>query len=85
MISKEQQIADTIECLKGTCNSLSHCAEINDLDDMDEELVSAIDQEIFCCTSCNWWCEISEEVSAFVGHPEMLCRDCAVDEYDYED
>jgi anaerobic selenocysteine-containing dehydrogenase len=66
------------EHLQGTCGTLQGA-----LDDLyegmnEDELTSddhqTIDQEVFQCTTCGWWCEISDNVDSESG--EMICTDC---------
>lgn len=65
-----------IEQLRGTCKS------IHELDDDDEALFERsdfcayIDQQIFLCTECGWWCEIDGEASADFDRDELTCREC---------
>lgn len=68
------KIDELIERLRGTCDSLDVRAEELGLDPMDTELCARVDQEIFCCTICGWWCD-QDEADEF-GAEEWSCRDC---------
>lgn len=69
-----------VEDLQGTCKQLEEALpeemELNDLTEEDHEF---IDNEIFLCETCGWWCEISEQTM------EGSCRDCDGDDEDEED
>lgn len=71
---------DVIYDLQGTCQSLQAVLERHGLEDT-EEVTQAIDAEVFCCETCDWWCERSEES---VGSPGN-CDECEPDEEDPED
>lgn len=84
------QFEKIINYLQGSCmnmeEAIHHTTENDDLceDDITESQMAHLDQEIFLCTDCNWWCEISEEVKS-EEDGEMGCRDCNPDEEDEED
>lgn len=76
-MSKSDRIETLISRLSGTCDSMSqHCEDL-ELSDLDDEVTTAVDQEIFCCTQCSWWCPIDEESSEEIDHDEWVCSDCA--------
>jgi len=76
-MTKEERIEKLIESLRGTCDSMTTKAEDLDLDDLDEAVTGAVDEAIFCCASCGWWCEQDEEASEEYDLDEWTCRDCA--------
>ena len=50
-----------IEDLQGTCHSINdHLPDGMDEDDLTMDELDHIDQEIFLCAECGWWCEVSE-------------------------
>jgi len=57
-------ICQKIEDLKGTCNHL-------DLDDFTVVELQLLDEEIFECEQCGWWCELNE-----MSEDAMVCTDC---------
>lgn len=63
------------EYLQGTCKSLDE--GLDNLypgmtqDDLTPEDFDEIDNEIFLCDNCGWWCEISEQ------DDNGFCLDCA--------
>lgn len=66
-----QVIAD----MQGTCSMLIDALpEGMNEDDLTSEDHEAIDNEIFLCDECGWWCEISEQ--ADTGEDEQKCEDC---------
>lgn len=82
MRAPDFDIHKVIESLQGTCGTLSNTIE--ELypgmteDDLDRGDFDTIDNEIFECQTCNWWCEISEVCESRVGENE--CRDCHGDD-----
>jgi len=69
-----QVIAD----LSGTCGVMGISEEVEALFD-NLEFCAYLDQHIFLCSTCGWWCEISEEASHDAGLDELTCEQC-VDE-----
>lgn len=68
-----------IEGLQGTMDSIQqqldfYYPEMTE-DDLTEDDHSKLDQEIFLCANCGWWCEISEESG--IDESELVCNDCA--------
>ncbi|QIG68128.1 hypothetical protein EVB55_193 [Rhizobium phage RHph_Y68] len=64
------------ESLRGTCKSLEEVLDFYEMDDAenDIEFLRDIDDKVFCCETCGWWCEISE-VCDTVGHT-LICLEC---------
>ena len=69
------RIEAIIEDLKGTCRSMSDACNSYgcEFDDLTTEELEDLDNEIFCCDTCGWWCEISD----MCDDGENNCRDCA--------
>jgi len=62
--------------LQGTTLSMDvECEELG-LDPMSVEVTTHVDNNIFLCTVCGWWCPIEEEESEEYGLYEWTCRDC---------
>jgi len=62
--------------LQGTClNSLEQECENHgiDIDDLTYDDHLYIDEQIFNCTGCGWWCESSEANESDDGD---ICDDC---------
>lgn len=69
------------EYLQGTCGTLADAVESHyegmTEDDLTSEDFDAIDNIVFLCEECGWWCEVSEYSD--IDDSEK-CRDCAGDE-----
>lgn len=73
--SDSEEIAN---CLRGTSDGdLFALIEERGLQLEEERICSEVDDLVFQCTQCSWWCTIDEEASADVGADELICRDCA--------
>ena len=69
--------SEIIETLRGTAGgSVSSLVEKLGLESEEEAICAAVDDEIFECTECGWWCEIDEEASADHDLDELTCRQC---------
>lgn len=68
-----ERINEIIDQLRGTCIPLADMLEDGE-DEDDKGLCDAIDQEIFLCPCCNWWCERVEGHESDLG--EDICDDC---------
>ena len=68
-------IQQIIDYLQGTCNTLNEgvttCYPNMTEDDLTEDDHNAIDQDIFLCETCGWWCEQGDS-----GDSEGNCLDC---------
>lgn len=71
-----EQLADrAIAELAGTSRCFHDLGpEFEDAHNNSAEFNALIDDAIFCCEQCGWWCEISEQVEDENG--EWLCNDC---------
>lgn len=67
---------EIIEELRGSCKSLNEVLYNHDREDLEDDMnfLGYLYQEIFNCTSCGWWYEISEESGVAEG--ELICNDC---------
>lgn len=80
-ISKADEL---VQYLQGTCKSLDEgvrevYGEDFDVNELSDEDTSHLDQEIFLCDTCGWWCEICEEDG------EGNCQDCHDSMYEDEE
>ncbi len=68
------KIDELVDHLQGTTDTLGcGCETIGvDEDDLSSENLEQIDNAIFNCSACGWWCDISENV----GEDDMICADC---------
>tara|TARA_R110000787_G_scaffold631_2_gene2333 strand:- start:1258 stop:1482 length:225 start_codon:yes stop_codon:yes gene_type:complete len=65
-----------IEFLRGTCGDVFALIEERGLEAEEDAICAAVDEAIFQCSECSWWCEIDEEVSEDFGRDELTCRGC---------
>lgn len=69
----ELRLNEIVEELQGTCKTLDEV--LTDKERDNEGLVEAIDECIFCCACCGWWCENSERHEDELDG-EDVCEDC---------
>ena len=64
--------------LVGSCDSLEQVLENNEVTELEDNdaFLTYLDNEIFRCDCCGWWCAISE----MAENDNWECRDCAPDE-----
>lgn len=68
-----------VEYLNGSCETLHHALDTFDattLED-DEKFLNYLDSEIFNCSCCGWWCEVSDINEQ---DSEFVCNDCFCEE-----
>lgn len=69
-------IQTVIDFLQGSTETIDSAIEIlypgMDREDLDQKDLETIDDQIFVCETCGWWCEISERAD-----DEEICEDCA--------
>jgi hypothetical protein len=72
-----------IEALRGTADSIDTVAcrvyELEEFDftaDCTAAELSILDNEIFECAECGWWCEMSEVSTHNSGDDGDYCKDC---------
>lgn len=63
-----EELRGTAESLEAVCEHFEMAEAVND-----ESFCSEIDQLVFCCDTCGWWCEQSE----MSEDEEWVCEDCA--------
>lgn len=79
----EKQLNELIYALQGSCSTIAKQLELRwemSEDDLTMEDYLAIDQEIFCCSTCGWWCPMNEETATAQGEFEFGCSDCFPEE-----
>jgi len=75
-------IDEIIEYLQGSCKSLDEAVDTFypglDSMDLEDEHYEAIDNALFLCEECGWWCEVGDyamdQDMEIVG--ENICGDC---------
>ena len=60
------RIQEVIYELRGSSNTI-------DLDDFTVEELEELDEAIFECSRCGWWCDIEEEVG---NSTQLVCKEC---------
>jgi len=75
-----EEIQNIINSLQGSCQSLREVCENEGFEEEDllPEQINEIEQEIFLCTTCGWWYEISE-MSEESEDGENTCEGCIND------
>lgn len=71
----ERIASEIVDELRGTCNSLLLLLEEKGVVD-NAIVLTAIDQDIFECAVCNWWCDMSELSEHDHGTGDNICADC---------
>lgn len=64
--------------LQGTGGSITGLGEEFEALENDAEFCAHLDQLVFCCEECGWWCEqgeMAEEDPEGLGR--QICDDCA--------
>lgn len=76
---RAEQVADA---LQGTAKSLESEAIEAECDDL--EFLREIDDRVFLCETCGWWCELSElsRKSEDNEQHQLVCDDCEPSEDD---
>ena len=72
---KLERAHEIVAGLTGSCQSIEDCLEPGESFD-DELLCETIDENIFNCTCCGWWCE-NEEMAECEDGP--MCHTCHED------
>jgi hypothetical protein len=79
-------ILEVIEYLQGTCKTLQEGIQDNypemDESELKPDDLEELDNEIFNCTFCGWWCEIFE---CNDRSNEQVCDDCVDEEQEERD
>lgn len=77
----DKQIDELIEYLQGSCKSLDEgvfaCFDLDNTDIITQEQHSQIENVIFTCECCGWWCEAGDYAD-FENHTYNgdICSDC---------
>lgn len=70
-------VQELISALQGTCTTIEeHLPEGMEWSDLTKDDHKAIDNEIFLCEQCGWWCENCEQSE----DDETLCNECSEEE-----
>ena len=60
-----------IDYARGTCNSISETCDVLEIEDEDTIDWGMVDEQIFRCEGCSWWCELHEQ------DENGDCQDCS--------
>lgn len=74
MATSDDIAAAVIQGLAGTSNSWANLGEDLEGYENDLDVTALVDDEIFCCAYCNWWCWLVEQVEQ---DGDLICSDCA--------
>jgi formylmethanofuran dehydrogenase subunit E len=82
----QDEVNELVNYIQGTVMSLDNATEqlfgVSEMD-LDIESLSMIDDYVFECSNCGWWCEISEQNEIY---GDSVCDGCLdEEEYEYED
>lgn len=82
MRPKDFDVSKLIEGLQGTCSTIEdHLPEGMQWEDLTSGDHLNIDNEIFLCADCGWWCEVVEMVEMRENTSgENVCEDCSGNE-----
>ena len=71
---------EVIDYLQGTCHSLDYglCMCGKEFDDITAAEWSLLEDEIFQCEECSWWCPLGEAADGY----ETVCDECYSSEED---
>lgn len=77
MVTQTDEWMEMIDALRGTCDMISNYPDgAEELFEGDQEFCKLVDQHIFSCHVCGWWCDIDEESSDEFDLDEWTCLDC---------
>lgn len=73
-IKRLEILHDIIYDLNGTTQDLEEVAREHGITELTTRDIQVIEDEIFLCAGCGWWCEVAEcnDVDG-----DLLCDDCA--------
>ena len=67
-----ETILEIASDLEGTCQSIDEAFEKRGFEFLETDicLLQRLDDEVFCCETCSWWCPVSEHKE------DGKCADC---------
>lgn len=89
MRAKNFDIQVVIDDLQGTCDTLqggieNHYPDMTE-DDLTEDDHTILNNQIFLCDTCGWWCEISEQCNENPECGGSDCTDCCEPSHDEDE
>lgn len=71
-------IQQLVDDLQGTCKTIEEfLPDGMEFEDLTSEDLQFIDENIFLCEKCGWWCELSEEAES--EDSDRICNECKED------
>lgn len=71
-LARSVRASEISDQLQGTAQLLHDVVTPGEEDDT--ELIQELDQRVFCCEACGWWCGVEELNNDSPG--EQTCNDC---------
>mgnify|MGYP000032380856 CR=1 FL=1 len=67
--------SEIVNYLEGSCNSLDEALTAYNMEELrdDGTFLAFLDEQIFYCVACGWWCTIDEEC---IVDDEQVCTEC---------
>ncbi len=87
----QDEISEVVNGLQGTCQTIDNIINMyiadDDIEGVDDisnemELCDAIDNALFECATCGWWCEAGDYAENQNNPSGDICSDCNEDEED---
>lgn len=77
-MATQKRIDAIVQHLQGTCLTLN--SVLTEKEEGDIDLIRAIEDEIFNCSTCGWWCEMGVDNCAECHERtgEENCNECCV-------
>ena len=68
---------EIINDLLGSCSSISTVLSRYDAEELEDyqPFLEELDQQIFLCDACGWWCPVSE-AETHEDYGQDICTDC---------
>lgn len=78
-MSELSEYQTIIDDLNGSSSSLHQALARHDREDLEDNtaFLEQLDDQLFKCASCDWWCETSEAHAGDDG--DDVCDDCHAD------
>lgn len=67
----QQRVDYVAEHLQGSCDTLEKHTTQEERDN--PAFMAALNDIVFLCDSCSWWCEVSEQSDR---DDDMICNEC---------
>lgn len=81
-VERRKILDGIIQDLLGTCQMLEDVALAHGVGELSLEDVQYIEEDIFLCDCCGWWCERCEQNVGILG---AICDECYETEHENDD